>query len=200
MNLITKSGLAKAWNIEPSRITALLNEGKLKANAEGKIDLDDPKNKEYIEARKISVPKYLGLGVDDSVLESEDISENSSNDSLFNKKEAEAVLYQLKIDKERKLDQLLDLKLKAELKQIVSTDVLNKVVLTCFDTFQKALNNKPYEIIDRLRHIILSGGNKNNEDIEFLIDSYGDIYRRGLEQSRKFMLEYYGTKSESNTC
>jgi len=195
MNLITKSGLAKEWNIEPSRITALLNEGKLKATQDGKIDLDEPQNKRYIEERKISVPKYLGLGVDESLLESEEVSEIPESDVPFNKKEAEAVLYQLKIDKERKLDQLLDLKLKAELKQIVSTDVLKKVVLNCFDIFQKALNNKPYEIIDRLRHIILAGENKNNEDIEFLLSSYGDIYRRSLEQARKNLLDYYGSES-----
>lgn len=196
MNLITKSGLAKEWGIEPSRITALLNEGKLQATANGKIDLDDPKNKEYIEERKISVPKYLGLGVDESILDTtEEDNENSVENSSFNKKEAEAILYQLKIDKERKLDQLLDLKLKAELKQIVSVDVLKKVVLSCFDIFQKSLNNKPYEIIDRLRHIILAGENKNNEDIEFLLSSYGDVYRRSLEQARKNMLDYYGTES-----
>lgn len=195
MNLITKSGLAKEWNIEPSRITALLNEGKLKATPDGKIDLEEPQNKKYIEERKISVPKYLGLGVDESLLETEEISEISESDVPFNKKKAEAVLYQLKIDKERKLDQLLDLKLKAELKQIVSTDVLKKVVLNCFDIFQKALNNKPYEIIDRLRHIILAGENKNNEDIEFLLNSYGDIYRRSLEQARKNLLDYYGSES-----
>lgn len=195
MNLITKSGLAKEWGIEPSRITALLNEGKLRATAEGKIDLDDPKNKEYIEERKINVPKYLGLGVDESVLESEEEPENPNEEIPFNKKEAEAVLYQLKIDKERKLDQLLDLKLKAELKQIVSTDVLKKVVLSCFDIFQKSLNNKPYEIIERLRHIILAGENKNNEDIELLLSSYGDVYRRSLEQTRKNLLDYYGTES-----
>lgn len=195
MNLITKSGLAKEWGIEPSRITALLNEGKLYATAEGKIDLDDPKNKEYIEERKINVPKYLGLGVDESVLEAEEVPENPNEEIPFSKKEAEAVLYQLKIDKERKLDQLLDLKLKAELKQIVSTDVLKKVVLSCFDIFQKSLNNKPYEIIERLRHIILAGENKNNEDIELLLSSYGDVYRRSLEQARKNLLDYYGTES-----
>lgn len=195
MNLITKSGLAKEWGIEPSRITALLNEGKLHATAEGKIDLDDPKNKEYIEERKINVPKYLGLGVDENVLESEEIVENPDDEVVFSKKDAEAVLYKIKIEKERKLAQLLDLKLKAELKQIVSTDVLKKVVLSCFDIFQKSLNNKPYEIIDRLRHIILSGENQNNEDLELLLSSYADIYRRGLEQARKNLLDYYGNES-----
>lgn len=195
MKLISKSELAKLFNVNPSRITALLEEEKLVATPEGKIDLDDPINQLYIETRKETVPKFTGVKIQKDEFSDEEIAEVdktlSATGKYKSKKEAELALLNEKILKEKKTNLFLDLKLAKEEKKVIETELLNKILIQIFSTFFKNLQSKPYQIIEKLRDIILTGEFKNNEDVKLLCEELNELYKDAVEESRKAMQKFY---------
>lgn len=183
-SIITKAGLARLFGVNQSRINALLNENKIVETKDGKIDLDNPINKAYIEERKTTVPKYTGQDATDN-------NESNFVNTVNSKKDLDVQLLEIKIEKEKKADRLMQLSLDKALKNVVDTELLQAILTKSYEYFYRGLLDKPKQIIEKLRHIILSGENTQDEDVQLLIDSYVSVYKDGLEQTRKTMLALY---------
>lgn len=204
MNKITKAELARRFNVNQSRINALLSgeNPKIRETEDGYIDLDDEFNKKYIEERKTTVPKYTGssekteeeISIDDEQL---NLIENGGEldfSKITTKKSAELSLALIKVSKAQKENQLLEIALQEKLKKIIETDILSQVITRSYGFLLENIKSKPLKIIENLRQIILSGNYSNNEDVKFLVKEYSSIYEDALKETEKVMLEIYATE------
>ncbi len=204
MNKITKAELARRFNVNQSRINALLSgeNPKIRETEDGYIDLDDEFNKKYIEERKTTVPKYTGssekteeeISIDDEQL---NLIENGGEldfSKITTKKSAELSLALIKVSKAQKENQLLEIALQEKLKKIIETDILSQVITRSYGYLLENIKSKPLKIIENLRQIILSGNYTNNEDVKFLVKEYSSIYEDALKETEKVMLEIYATE------
>ncbi len=189
MNRITKAELARRFGVNQSRINALLSEKKIFEAEDGLIDLSDPRNQAYIERRKETVPKYTGIPTKEDLLDEDDIEDEdlikkpgvTKNDPL----------YAEKVKKYRKENELLDLKLAAAKKEVVETEILNKIIIQSYDIFHNLLLEAPTQIIDEIRDLILTGQHQEDLDLKLMITKNEEIYKNGLEQARKALKRFY---------
>ncbi len=204
MNKITKAELARRFNVNQSRINALLSgeNPKIRETEDGYIDLDDEFNKKYIEERKTTVPKYTGssekteeeISIDDEQLNLIEIGGELDFSKITTKKSAELSLALIKVSKAQKENQLLEIALQEKLKKIIETDILSQVITRSYGYLLENIKSKPLKIIENLRQIILSGNYTNNEDVKFLVKEYSSIYEDALKETEKVMLEIYATE------
>ena len=189
MNKITKAELARRFKVNQSRINALLNDKKIYETSDGLIDLDDPRNVAYIEERKLTVPKYTGVPTKEELQTEEDIEDDGlikipgigKNDPL----------YLEKVAKYKKENILLDLKIATAKKEVIETEVLNKVIIQSYEIFHNLLLEAPLQIIDEIRNLVLTGQHQNDLDLKLLISKNEEIYKNGLEQARKALKRFY---------
>ena len=189
MNRITKAELARLFGVNQSRINALLSEKKIFEAEDGLIDLSDPRNQAYIERRKETVPKYTGIPTKEDLLDEDDIEdEDLIKKPGGNKNDP---LYAEKVKKYRKENELLDLKLAAAKKEVVETEILNKIIIQSYDIFHNLLLEAPTQIIDEIRDLILTGQHQEDLDLKLMITKNEEIYKNGLEQARKALKRFY---------
>lgn len=189
MNKITKAELARRFKVNQSRINALLNDKKIYETSDGLIDLDDPRNVAYIEERKLTVPKYTGVPTKEELQTEEDIEDDGLIKNLGIGKNDP--LYQEKVFKYKKENILLDLKIAALKKEVIETEVLNKVIMQSYEIFHNLLLEAPLQIIDEIRNLVLTGQHQNDLDLKLLISKNEEIYKNGLEQARKALKRFY---------
>lgn len=189
MNKITKAELARRFKVNQSRINALLNDKKIYETSDGLIDLDDPRNVAYIEERKLTVPKYTGVPTKEELQTEEDIEDDGLiKISGIGKNDP---LYLEKVAKYKKENILLDLKIATAKKEVIETEVLNKVIIQSYEIFHNLLLEAPLQIIDEIRNLVLTGQHQNDLDLKLLISKNEEIYKNGLEQSRKALKRFY---------
>lgn len=189
MNIITKAELARRFKVNQSRINALLNDKKVYETEDGLIDLDDPRNKAYIEERKLTVPKYTGIPTKDELQTEDDIEDENLVKIIGTAKNDP--LYQEKVQKYKKENVLLDLKIAAAKKEVVETEVLNKIIMQSYEIFHNLLLEAPLQIIDEIRNLILTGQHQNDLDLKIMVSKNEEIYKNGLEQTRKALKRFY---------
>lgn len=189
MNRITKAELARRFGVNQSRINALLSEKKIFEAEDGLIDLSDPRNQAYIERRKETVPKYTGIPAKEDLLDEDDIEDEDLIKKPVGVKNDP--LYAEKVKKYRKENELLDLKLAAAKKEVVETEILNKIIIQSYDIFHNLLLEAPTQIIDEIRDLILTGQHQEDLDLKLMITKNEEIYKNGLEQARKALKRFY---------
>lgn len=189
MNKITKAELARRFNVNQSRINALLSEKKIFETDDGLIDLDDLRNQAYIEKRKETVPKYTGIPTREELLDEDDIEDKELIRRTGTLKEDP--LYSEKVKKYQKENELLDLKLATAKKEVVETEVLNKIIIQSYEIFHNLLLEAPTQIIDEIRDLILTGQHQDDIDLKLLVSKNEEIYKNGLEQARKALKRFY---------
>lgn len=153
------------------------------------IDLDDPRNQAYIEERKLTVPKYTGIPTKDE-LQTEDDIEDEKLVKIIGAAKNDP-LYQEKVQKYKKENILLDLKIAAAKKEVVETEVLNKIIMQSYEIFHNLLLEAPLQIIDEIRNLILTGQHQSDLDLKIMISKNEEIYKNGLEQTRKALKRFY---------
>lgn len=189
MNKITKAELARRFNVNQSRINALLSEKKIFETDDGLIDLDDLRNQTYIEKRKETVPKYTGIPTREDLLDEDDIEDKELIRRPGTLKDDP--LYSEKVKKYQKENELLDLKLATAKKEVVETEVLNKIIIQSYEIFHNLLLEAPTQIIDEIRDLILTGQHQDDLDLKLLVSKNEEIYKNGLEQARKALKRFY---------
>ena len=189
MNKITKAELARRFNVNQSRINALLSEKKIFETDDGLIDLDDLRNQTYIEKRKETVPKYTGIPTREDLLDEDDIEDKELIRRSGTLKDDP--LYSEKVKKYQKENELLDLKLATAKKEVVETEVLNKIIIQSYEIFHNLLLEAPTQIIDEIRDLILTGQHQDELDLKLLVSKNEEIYKNGLEQARKALKRFY---------
>lgn len=189
MNKITKAELARRFNVNQSRINALLSgkNPKLIETEDGLIDLDNPYNQKYIEERRISVPKYTGIPLQDEQIDDEGSDEETNSPDALSKDP----LYAQKVLKYEKENELLSIRIRKEKKELVETEVLNRILMQSYEIFNNMLMESPHNIIEQIRDIILTDSYSNNEDLELLLKTNRDIYIKGLEKTRVAIKAFY---------
>ena len=189
MNKITKAELARRFNVNQSRINALLSEKKIFESDDGLIDLDDLRNQAYIEKRKETVPKYTGIPTKEELWDEDDIEDKELIRRSGTLKDDP--LYSEKVKKYQKENELLDLKLATAKKEVVETEVLNKIIIQSYEIFHNLLLEAPTQIIDEIRDLILTGQHQDDLDLKLLVSKNEEIYKNGLEQARKALKRFY---------
>ena len=189
MNKITKAELARRFNVNQSRINALLSEKKIFETDDGLIDLDDLRNQTYIEKRKETVPKYTGIPTREDLLDEDDIEDKELIRRPGTLKDDP--LYSEKVKKYQKENELLNLKLATAKKEVVETEVLNKIIIQSYEIFHNMLLEAPTQIIDEIRDLILTGQHQDELDLKLLVSKNEEIYKNGLEQARKALKRFY---------
>ena len=100
-------------------------------------------------------------------------------------------LYLEKVAKYKKENILLDLKIATAKKEVIETEVLNKVIIQSYEIFHNLLLEAPLQIIDEIRNLVLTGQHQNDLDLKLLISKNEEIYKNGLEQARKALKRFY---------
>lgn len=166
--LLTKSEFKDEFEFKNlSSVSNLLKSKKIVQTPEGYIDLNNKKNKKWVEARKKQLQKDSTSRCDEGVI-------NSSGNTAAKKNSVETQIAQsikegnldLDIQQQRLKERLaknalLDLKLAKENKEVVETEVLNRVVALIFDALFKQLSELPGLYANDIVNIVLAGEGAN---------------------------------------
>ena len=97
-----------------------------------------------------------------------------------------------KLEKEKKTNELLELKLASQKSELVSTEIMSKVIMSCFDHLFKELDEMPYNIVKNIIDIVKTGEEPETNVIKLMAETLKELKSRGIDNSEKAMKRFYG--------
>jgi len=189
-SIISKSELAKMLEVGAPRISNLLNGGYIVENKDGKINLNHPLNKKYLKNRETNVVKHnpykdipketLMASADEEILNTED------------KAKVELALLNARLENQLKDNALLDIKIAALKKELVETEIMNKVIMSSFDFLFKELVEMPFNIVKEVVDIVKTGVDVENAVIELMTTAVNEKINEAIKGSEKAVNKFYG--------
>ncbi len=204
--ILTKSEFKAEFGFKNlSSVSNLLKSKKIVETPGGLIDLNNKKNKKWADSRK-------------KLLQKNDIKNENiqSNPAKADRQRAEENSLDLDIQHQRLKERLaknalLDLKLAKENKEVVETEVLNRVVALIFDSLFRQLSELPSLYADDILNIVLAGGEAASRSVSdenspftsftpvcarekiitFLTDKVLTLLNSALEIAEKQAKKYY---------
>jgi len=186
--LYTKTEFAKnVLDVEPPRLSALINKKKIVANKDGKIDDENKVNAKYLIERQGNIKKFEApKGRYDGVNPDEVYEAQSGKEKL------ETQLLEERISKEKSANILISLKLAKDKKEIVETELLNKIIIGSFDSLFKTILEYPNNIADELIDIVKTSESPRTDIIQILTLGIGELLKKSLSEAEKEMLRLHG--------
>lgn len=181
--ILTKSEFRDEFKFKNlSSVSNLLKSKSIVETSDGKIDLDNKKNKAWAKARK----KQLEEEREQKEREKEEKAEFESkqNDLEF------GILNQ-RLEERLKKNQLLDLKIAEANKEVVGVDVLNRVITSVFDSLFKELAELPAIVADDIVNVVLSEKSPAQKVTTFLTDRILKSLQTALSVAEKKAKKYY---------
>jgi hypothetical protein len=165
-----------------SAVTHLIADGKIETEPDGTIKDSNKKNAKWIKARRKELKK-------------KELQETPPAPDKPTKQEPgniglEIQILNEKLNERQKKSTLLDLKIAKERKEVVETEVLNRVIMTVFDTLFKNLTELPSIYADDIFSIVKSSKSKE-ELVKFLTDKIISHIRSGLDVAENTAKKYY---------
>lgn len=171
---ILKRELAELLGCLPIVVSRLVKKGEVKVGIDGKIDISSPEMKEYIKNKRIEIEKHKErIKKKDLKIESEVINQNTKNnqnneikentdEAQKNEKEdksftnIEYETKQHKLESERYKAQLLEMEVKQRKKDLVNTEILNRIITKTIGNLTKNIVEIPINIVDEIIDIVKS--------------------------------------------
>ncbi|MBQ9149853.1 hypothetical protein IJX73_02870 [bacterium] len=181
--ILTKSEFRDQFKFKNlSSVSNLLKNGDIVANKDGCIDLQNKKNKKWAKEREKKLEQ--------------EANEKQAQKELKAQQEAQKhdINYQIlqqKLDENLTKAKILNLKYQKENKEVVETEVLNRVITTIFDTLFKNLAELPAKNIEEVLNIFEINDKPKEAIIAFLTEKILTILKTALEAAEKKAKKYY---------
>ena len=176
---ILKRELAELLGCLPIVVSRLVKKGEVKVGVDGKIDISTPEMKEYIKNKKNEIQKHKDR------IKKKDLKINELNkdktaidnqteivDNIFKNKKTEKTIKaekqdksftnieyetkQHKLESERYKAQLLEMEVKQRKKDLVNTELLNRIITKTIGNLTKNIVEIPINIVDEIIDIVKS--------------------------------------------
>lgn len=176
---ILKRELAELLGCLPIVVSRLVKKGEVKVGVDGKIDISTPEMKEYIKNKKIEIQKHKDR-IKKKDLKINELNEDKTAidnqteiaDNIFKNKETEKTIKtekqdksftnieyetkQHKLESERYKAQLLEMEVKQRKKDLVNTELLNRIITKTIGNLTKNIVEIPINIVDEIIDIVKS--------------------------------------------
>lgn len=176
---ILKRELAELLGCLPIVVSRLVKNGEVKVGVDGKIDISSPEMKDYIKNKKNEIQKHKDrikkkdLKIDESNEDKTAIDNQTEiADNIFKNKETEQITKaekqnksftnieyetkQHKLESERYKAQLLEMEVKQRKKDLVNTELLNRIITKTIGNLTKNIVEIPINIVDEIIDIVKS--------------------------------------------
>ena len=176
---ILKRELAELLGCLPIVVSRLVKKGEVKVGVDGKIDISSPEMKDYIKNKKNEIQKHKDrikkkdLKIDESNEDKTAIDNQTEiADNIFKNKETEQITKaekqnksftnieyetkQHKLESERYKAQLLEMEVKQRKKDLVNTELLNRIITKTIGNLTKNIVEIPINIVDEIIDIVKS--------------------------------------------
>ena len=161
--IVTKKEFQKMFGFnDASSVSHLLRDEKIVANDAGMIDLDHKTNKKWAKAREKTLIKRQKAETQ--------TEEPPKTKEGKNQIGTEIELLNQRLLERQKKTTLLDLKIAKERKEVIETEVLNRVIMTVFDSLFKNLAELPSVYIDDIVSTVKSSNAPKEKLVKFLTD------------------------------
>lgn len=187
--ILTKSEFKDEFGFKNlSSVSNLLKAKKIIATPDGLIDLNNKKNKKWIETRKKQLQKdnKKNASAENGSSNSVSAGSNIAKDNGLS-----LDIQHQRLEESLKKNALLGLKLAKENKDVIETKVLNRVIALIFDALFKQLSELPGLYVDDVINIILAGEESREKIIAFLTDKILTSLKSALEIAEKQAKKYY---------
>ena len=180
--LLTRSEFQKEFRFNTaSSVSKLITGGKIAVNEDGYIDTNAKENKGWVSKRRAELRKQKK----DAKAAAQGTGKSQTQLSL------ELDILTAKLDEKKRRTELLDLKVQKEKKEVIETDVLNRVLIMIFDDLFKNLAEFPNNYASEIINIVKAEKEPKEKLIEFLTDHIITNLKTGLDNTRKAAKKYY---------
>ncbi len=176
---LLKRELAELLGCLPIVVSRLVKKGEVKVGLDGKIDISSKEMKEYIKNKRIEIQKHKErIKKKDLKIENEIINQNKKNNQNIqnqnkeikentdevqkNKREdksftnIEYETKQHKLQTEKYKSELLEMEVKQRKKDLVNTEILNRIITKTIGNLTKNIVEIPINIVDEIIDIVKS--------------------------------------------
>ena len=176
---LLKRELAELLGCLPIVVSRLVKKGEVKVGLDGKIDISSKEMKEYIKNKRIEIQKHKErIKKKDLKIENEIINQNKKNNQNIqnqnkeikentdevqkNKREDKSftnIEYETKQHKpqtEKYKSELLEMEVKQRKKDLVNTEILNRIITKTIGNLTKNIVEIPINIVDEIIDIVKS--------------------------------------------
>lgn len=176
---LLKRELAELLGCLPIVVSRLVKKGEVKVGLDGKIDISSKEMKEYIKNKRIEIQKHKErIKKKDLKIENEIINQNKKNNQNIqnqnkeikentdevqkNKREdksftnIEYETKQHKLQSEKYKSELLEMEVKQRKKDLVNTEILNRIITKTIGNLTKNIVEIPINIVDEIIDIVKS--------------------------------------------
>lgn len=180
--LLTRSEFQKEFRFtSASSVSKLITGGKIAVNDDGYIDTNSKENKGWVSKRRAELRKQKK----EAKAAAQGTGKSQTQLSL------ELDILTAKLDEKKRRTELLDLKVQKEKKEVIETDVLNRVLIMIFDDLFKNLAEFPNNYASEIINIVKAEKEPKEKLIEFLTDHIITNLKTGLDNTRKAAKKYY---------
>lgn len=181
--ILTKSEFRDEFGFKNlSSVSNLLKSKSIVATADGKIDLNQKKNKQWAKNRRKQLEEEK-LKKEQGEKEKAE-KESKQNGLEFN-------ILNERLNERLKKNQLLDLKIAEANKEVVGVDVLNRVITTVFDSLFKELAELPSITSDEIVNIVQAEKSPAEKVNTFLTDRILKALQTAINTAEKKAKKYY---------
>lgn len=185
IRFVTKKEFSELFGYKHvSSVSHLIADGKIEADESGMINLDSKKNKKWVKAKE----KELKQKQNNDAPVAVEPPKNQKDDNQIG---IEIEILNQKLSERQKKTTLLDLKIAKERKEVVETEVLNRVIMTVFDTLFKNLAELPSIYVDDIVSMVKSSKTPKETVVKYLTDKIISHIRSSLDVAENTAKKYY---------
>lgn len=163
-----------------SQVSRLIANGSIVITDNKRIDLDDPVNKKWAKTRKNELKEAR-------ITPNEAPVQQKSEDQLS----LEIEVLNQKVKTQKQQSTLLDLKIAKEKREVIETEVLNKVLITVFNALFQNLAELPSIYVDDLIAIIKTNNSPKEQFVKFLTDKILSQIQSSLDVAENAAQKHY---------
>lgn len=208
---LLKCEFAELLGCLPIVVSRLVKNGEVKVGVDGRIDISTPEMKEYIKNKRIEIQKHkeritkkdLKLPKDKLTIDKGQLTINKSNNekivnsqlSIVNSNETSfhLVEYETKLHKlesEKHKAELLEMEVKQRKKDLIDTELLNRIITKTIGNLTKNIIEIPLNIVDELIDIIKTEEEPKPIIINLITKSLHKEIEASISKTEKEFLNY----------
>ena len=188
--ILTKEEFQKefGYNSLPA-VHRLIREKKIKTQTDGMINTEADENREFCLKRREKIQKKGTKKAPKS--EEKPAAKNQKPEMQLN---LELDILSQKYEQAQKNNRLLDVKIKKELGDTVSKDILNRAIVATFDELFKTLSELPNMYANEMINIINSSDVPRESLVEYLTDKIITELNAAVDNAKKAAKKYFEEK------
>lgn len=181
--ILTKSEFRDEFGFKNlSSVSNLLKSKSIVETADGLIDLNHKKNKQWVKSRR----KYLE---DEKTRKEQEKQEKVERENK--QSGVEFNILNQRLEERLKKNQLLDIKIAEANKEVIGVDVLNRVITKVFDSLFKELAELPATTADDIVNMVQAEKSPAEKVTTFLTDRILKSLQSALKVAEQQAKKYY---------